>query len=89
MKLKNIGTTSITIVGAPDLAAGAISANIDDTLARQLVAENRGALAIAPESEHTPEELEHADEKVHTEEPEVIEETDEEGRRKKKPGRDE
>jgi hypothetical protein len=79
MKVKNIGTLDITVKGTP-LAAGEISANIDDTVARQLVAASAGSLALAPESEHTAEELEHADEKKKPEEPESTKEEEEESK---------
>jgi hypothetical protein len=67
MKVKNIGTLDVTVEGTA-LAAGEISTNIDDTLARQLVAQNPGNLALAPESEHTAEELADADKKKAEEE---------------------
>jgi len=80
MKLKNIGSADISVEGV-SVKSGETSDNIDDMLARQLVATHAGMLAFAPESEHTAEELEHADEKT----VEVVSETEEESTPKKKP----
>jgi hypothetical protein len=68
MKVINIGTVDLTVEGNV-IKAGQISDNIDDILARQIVAGSGGTLALAPESEHTPAELVHADEKPVVEEP--------------------
>jgi len=94
VRIKNLGSVG-ALVADTELNPGATSEDIDPILARRLVAESRGALAIAPEREHTPEELEHADEKPQPDREEPViepqrnlrEELDEEGSRKKKPGR--
>lgn len=71
MRIINMGQVG-AIVADTELNPGAISENIDPILARKIVQESGGALAIAPEREHTPEELEHADEKPKPEPEPVI-----------------
>lgn len=56
MKVKNITTVTIAIPTG-DLLPGETSANLENAVARQLVLEYPGLLAIAPESEHTEDEL--------------------------------